>query len=162
MPAHDFEAAEAMQEGVKIEDKEVAGLGDPNAPESFSVWAYDLTGKPKVTNKIKTGILVGEMIEGIPAVGGSSPNSLVATDKYVFVSNGNNDNISVIDPKLGKITNTIDLQLDDRLGRWKGVIPFGLALSPDQKRLYVAESGTAGICAATFSNRSSTCWDLIA
>jgi YVTN family beta-propeller protein len=130
-----------MREGVKIEDKEVAGLGDPNAPESFSVWAYDLSGKPKVTNKIKTGILVGEMIEGIPAVGGSSPNSLVATDNYVFVSNGNNDNISVIDPKLGKITNTIDLQLDDRLGRWKGVIPFGLALSPDQKRLYVAESG---------------------
>ena len=57
------------------------------------------------------------------------------------MSNGNNDNISVIDPKLGKIVNTIDPQLDDRLGRWKGVIPFGLAISPDQKRLYVAESG---------------------
>ena len=139
-PAFGFGTRE-MREGVKIEDKEVLGLGDPNAPESFSVWAYDLSGKLKVTNKIKTGILVGEMIEGIPAVGGSSPNSLVATDKYVFVSNGNNDNISVIDPKSGKITNTIDLQLDDRLGRWKGVIPFGLALSPDQKRLYVAESG---------------------
>jgi len=139
-PAFGFGTKE-MREGVKIEDKEVLGLGDPNALESFSVWAYDLTGNPKVTNKIKTGILVGEMIDGIPAVGGSSPNSLVATNKYVFVSNGNNDNISVIDPKLGKITNTIDLQLDDRLGRWKGVIPFGLALSPDQKRLYVAESG---------------------
>jgi len=139
-PAFGFNTQE-MREGIKIEDKEVSGLGDPNVPESFSVWAYDLAGKPKVTNKIKTGILVGEMIEGIPAVGGSSPNSLVATDKYVFVSNGNNDNISVIDPKLGKITNTIDLQIDGRLGRWRGLIPFGLAISPDQKRLYVAESG---------------------
>lgn len=130
-----------MREGIRVEDKDVAGLGDPNAPESFSVWAYDLTGKPKVKSKIKTGVLVGEMIEGIPAVGGSSPNSLVATDKYVFVSNGNNDNISVIDPKEGKIINTIQLKLDERLSRYKGVIPFGLAISPDQKRLYVAESG---------------------
>ena len=131
-----------MREGITIDGKEIAGLGDPNVPESFSVWTYDLSvSQPKVVSKIKTGILVGEKIDGIPAVGGSSPNSLVATEQYVFVSNGNNDNISVIDPKLGKIVNTIDLQLDDRLGRWKGIIPFGLALSPNQKRLYVAESG---------------------
>ena len=50
----------------------------------------------KVIAKIKTGHLVGAMVEGIPAVGGSSPNSIVATDEFVFVSNGTNDNISVI------------------------------------------------------------------
>lgn len=129
-----------MREGTVIDGKEVPGLGDPNVPESFSVWAIDLASK-QITAKVKTGVLVGEMVEGIPAVGGSSPNSIVATNDYVFVSNGNNDNISVIDPKAGKVLSHIKLQLDDRLGIYKGVIPFGLALSPDQRRLYVAESG---------------------
>jgi hypothetical protein len=53
----------------------------------------------KVIARIKTGNLVGQMVEGIPAVGGSSPNSLVATSDWLFASNGNNDNITVIDIK---------------------------------------------------------------
>ena len=80
-------------------------------------------------------------LKDIPAVGGSSPNSIVATDKYVFVSNGNNDNISVISIEKDTVVNTIYLKPDDRMKQFRGVIPFGLALSPDQKRLYVAESG---------------------
>jgi len=134
--------SEEMKEGIKNDTLEVEGLGDPNTPESFSVWSIDLTKeKPEVVSKVKTGVLVGEVVEGIPAVGGSSPNSLVATDKFVYVSNGNNDNISVIDAKQGTVVNSIELKLDERLGNLKGVIPFGLAISPDQKRLFVAEAG---------------------
>ncbi|MCY7350122.1 MAG: hypothetical protein LH606_05585 [Cytophagaceae bacterium] len=128
------------RDGMKLDSLEIPGLGDPNVPESFSVWAVDAATRT-VTAKVKTGILVGEKVEGIPAVGGSSPNSLVASDRYVFVSNGNNDNVSVIDPVAGKVVQTIDLQLDARLGRYRGTIPFGLALSPDGRRLYVAEAG---------------------
>ena len=80
------------------------------------------------------------MVEGIPAVGGSSPNSMVATDKYVFVSNGTNDNISVISIEQDTVVNTI-LKPDERIRQFRGVIPFGLALSPDKNGLYVAESG---------------------
>ena len=36
---------------------------------------------------------------------------------------------------------TIYLKPDSRIRQFRGVIPFGLALSPDRKRLYVAESG---------------------
>jgi YVTN family beta-propeller protein len=134
--------SEEMKSGIKNDTLEVEGLGDPNAPESFSVWAIDLTKeKPEVISKVKTGVLVGEEVEGIPAVGGSSPNSLVATDKFVYVSNGNNDNISVIDASQNKVITSIELKLDERLGNLKGVIPFGLAISPDQKRLFVAEAG---------------------
>jgi YVTN family beta-propeller protein len=62
-----------MKEGVKNDSIEAAGLGDPNAPESFSVWAIDITKEtPEVITKIKTGVLVGEEKEGIVAVGGSS------------------------------------------------------------------------------------------
>ncbi len=138
-PAFGFNTQQ-MREGIHTDTLDVPGLGDPNVPESFSVWAIDAATR-QVTAKVKTGVLVGEKLDGIPAVGGSSPNSIVATNQYVFVSNGNNDLISIIDPKSQKIVRNIDLQLDPRLGRLKGVIPFGLSLSPDQKRLYVAESG---------------------
>jgi len=138
-----------MREGYQTGDIEVPELGDPNAPESFSVWAVDVSSvnqphqpnQPSVTHRIKTGFLVGEKIEGIPAVGGASPNSLVATEKFVFVSNGNNDCVSVIDPAQGKVIQNIFLKPLPQLARHRGIIPFGLALSPDQKRLYVAESG---------------------
>jgi YVTN family beta-propeller protein len=86
-------------------------------------------------------VLVGEELDGISAVGGSSPNSMVATDKYVYVSNGNNDNISVIDAQQNKVVESIELKLDERLGNLKGIIPFGLTISRDQKRLFVAEAG---------------------
>lgn len=131
-----------MKDGVKSDSIEFAGLGDPNAPESFSVWGIDVSNEiPAVISKVKTGVLVGEEIDGISAVGGSSPNSMVATDKFVYVSNGNNDNISVIDAIQHKVVESIELKLDERLKNLKGVIPFGLTISPDQKKLYVAEAG---------------------
>lgn len=129
------------REGYKTDKLDVPGLGDPNAPESFSVWSVDVSGEPKVSHKIKTGFLVGEAIEGIPAVGGASPNSLVASDKYIFVSNGNNDCVSVISLEKDTVIKNIMLQPDNRLSRFRGVIPFGLALSPDKKTLFVAEAG---------------------
>ena len=140
-----------MEEGIAA--KGIPALGSPNAPEAFSVWSYSKSGEDrvesikgvsdgwKVVSKIKTGFLVGQMVEDFPAVGGSSPNSVVATDQYVFVSNGNNDCVSVIDIKKDTVVATIALQPDPRLGKLRGVIPFGVAVSPDQKRLYVAESG---------------------
>ncbi len=141
-PAFAYQSKE-MKEGIHNDTIDIPGLGDPNAIEAFSVFTVDLSdaNHPKVVTKIKTGHLVGAKVEGIPAVGGSSPNSLAATDKYVFVSNGNNDNISVISTEKDTIVKTIFLKPDDRLKHFRGVIPFGLALSPDQKRLYVAESG---------------------
>lgn len=143
-----------MREGIKNDSVEIAGLGDPNAPESFSVWAIDLAkDTPEVVAKIKTGVLVGEAIDGIPAVGGSSPNSIVATDNAVYVSNGNNDNVSVIDIKRNVVVGSIELKPDDRLGNLKGVIPFGLAISPDQKKLFVAEAGINAVAVVDLESR---------
>jgi DNA-binding beta-propeller fold protein YncE len=145
-PAFAFGSKE-MINGIENDTISIPGLGDPNAIESFSVFAINLGDplKPEVVSKIKTGHLVGALVEGIPAVGGSSPNSIVATDKYVFVSNGNNDNISVISLEQDSVVNTIYLKPDNRVKQFRGIIPFGLALSPDHKRLYVAESGVNAI-----------------
>jgi len=145
-PPFGFDTEEAKY-GYRTDSTKVPGLGDPNAPESFSVWAVEVSNPEAahVTAKIKTGHLVGDLIEDIPAVGGSSPNSIVATDQYVFVSNGNNDNISVIDRASDSIVKEIFLQPHEAVRHFRGVIPFGLAISPDQKRLYVAESGINAI-----------------
>ena len=131
------------RDGYKKDSVDVPGLGDPNVPESFSVFKIDLSHPKdiKITAKIKTGFLVGQMVEDFPAVGGASPNSLVATNDYVFVSNGNNDCISVIDTKKDTVVNTIFIKPDERLRKFRGIIPFGLALSPDARRLFVAEAG---------------------
>ena len=99
-PAFGYGSKEA-EEGIKNDTLEVSGLGPQNSIEAFSVFTIDISdkGNPKVIAKNKTGHLVGSLVDGVPAVGGSSPNSLVATNDFVFVSNGNNDNISVIDIK---------------------------------------------------------------
>jgi len=145
-----------MKEGVTLGGVKVPGTGDPNVPESFSVWSVsvDNAAHPQIVARVKTGTLVGDKVEGIPAVGGSSPNSIVATSKYVFVSNGNNDNISVIDTRNNRIVKEIRLQLHEAINHFRGIIPFGLAVSPDEKRLYVAESGINAIGVIDISSLS--------
>jgi YVTN family beta-propeller protein len=153
-PAYAY-GSEEMKKGIKNDTLEIAGLGEMNDLESFSVWGFDVSERqPQIVNKIKTGILVGQEVEGIPAVGGSSPNCIVATDQFVFVSNGNNDNISMIDASTNNVVSNIELKLDARLGNLKGVIPFGLALSPDQKRLYVAEAGVNAVGVIDIATRT--------
>lgn len=153
------------QKGVKINDLDVSALGDPHSKDAFSVFIIDNSDKnnPHVTAKIKTGIQIGEKIEGIPAVGGASPNSIAATEEYAFVSNGTNDNISVIDIKSKKIVKTLQLTLDKRVNKYRGFIPYGLTLSPDQKRLYVAEAGINAIAVIDIAKMKvlghiTTCW----
>jgi YVTN family beta-propeller protein len=145
-PAFAYNSKE-MVEGIENDTISIPSLGDVNSLEAFSIFSINLEDKlePKVTAKIKTGHLVGALVEGIPAVGGSSPNSIVSTDEYVFVSNGTNDNISVISIEKDTVINTIYLKPDKRIRQFRGVIPFGLALSPDNKRLFVAESGINAI-----------------
>jgi YVTN family beta-propeller protein len=139
-PPFAFGTQEA-EEGVTLPDgRRVPGLGDPNAPESFSVWAVD-TASRQVVAKVKTGALVGELVEGIPAVGGSSPNSIAVSDDYVFVSNGSNDSVTVISRRTNAVVTDIPFKLHPAINSLRGMIPFGVALSPDGTRLYVAMSG---------------------
>ena len=141
-PAAGVPSKEAEQ-GQVVQGITVPGLGDPNDIAGMSVWTVDIS-KPRegrVLHKTKTGHLVGEELEDFPAVGGSSPNSIVATASFIYVSNGSNDSISVIDAATGSRVRDIDISLDDRVKHLRGMIPFGLALSPDEKHLYVAEAG---------------------
>jgi YVTN family beta-propeller protein len=146
--------SDEMVEGIHTDSLEIPGLGEMNSPEAFSVFTISLENpnEPEVIAKTKTGHLVGAMVEDIPAVGGASPNSLVATTDYVFVTNGTNDNISVISIEKDTIVNTIYLKPDKRIKQFRGVIPFGLALSPDNQKLYVACSGINAVAVVDAKN----------
>ena len=126
--------------GTVIDGKEIPGLGDPNAPESMSVFTIDLVNN-KVTSKLKTGHLVGEMIEDAEVIGGASPNSIAINDQYAYVTNATNDNIAVIDYRNGKIVRHIPIKVDPQLDEFRGLLPFGITLSKDGSRLYVALLG---------------------
>ncbi|QDK78685.1 phosphoesterase [Spirosoma sp. KCTC 42546] len=131
--AHTKESAE----GVEVEGRRIPGLGSPLADEAMSVWMVDLTTN-KILKRFKTGVQIGEMIEEAEVVGGASPNSVVAGRNYAFVSNATNDNISLIDYRNRKLAGTISLKVDPKLDRYRGLMPFGLALTADEKTLYVA------------------------
>ena len=122
----------------------VPGLGSPNAREASSVYAFDIANPmaPALRGTVKTGPLVGEVEEGIATFSGSHPNAIVAGPRAYYVSNGNNDSISILHPQTLKELSRVSLSvLDGADGRIKGVQPVALALSPDGRRLYVAEAG---------------------
>jgi DNA-binding beta-propeller fold protein YncE len=136
-PAFGFPSTEATK-GATVEGKQIAGLGDPNVPDSNSVFVIDIRdpAQPKVLEKVRTGIPVGDQ-----SVGGSSPGAVVAGKKEIFVSNAAQDSISVLNARTNKVEKTIVLEPADSVKGLRGVLPFGMALSPDKKRLYVACSG---------------------
>jgi len=142
-PPYGFPSEEA-EKGVGIDERFIPGLGSPHVPEAVSVWTISLDSN-KVVAKEKTGYRMGEMVEGVEVEGGSSPNSIAAGRNQVFVSNATNDNISVLDPHSGKLTGSIKLDIDKRIDSFRGLIPFGIELSNDESRLYVALSGLNSI-----------------
>jgi YVTN family beta-propeller protein len=123
-----------------VEGRKIPGVGSPKADEAMSVFTIDLKTN-KVIDKFKTGYQVGEMIEEAEVVGGASPNSIAVGKDFAYVSNATNDNISIIDYKNHKLLGHINITVDSRIDKYRGLLPFGITLSKDQKRLYVALLG---------------------
>lgn len=136
-PAFGFPSPEA-ENGTVVDRKQIPGLGDPNVPESNSVFVIDVQdpAQPSVVAKVRTGIPVGEH-----SVGGSSPGDVVAGKKYVFVSNAAQDSITILDARTNQVKKTVLLEPAPSVKGLRGVLPFGMALSHDEKRLYVACAG---------------------
>ncbi len=135
------------REGTVFEGRKIAGLGDVNTTDSFSVWGIDVSNpaSPKVFRKIKTGLLVGAPSDGGKTIGGSAPNYLVAQGSSLYVSNFNNDMIERIDLNTGKIVTHTRIVPSPLVAKLRGVSPCGMVVSPDGKRLYITESGINAI-----------------
>lgn len=142
------------EEGVRLPDgRFIPGLGSALADEAMSVWVVDLE-KDQVVKKLKTGYQIGEKVEDTEIVGGASPNSIASGSKYAYVSNATNDLIAVIDIRKNKIVKNIPLKVDPRIDRFRGVTPFGLCLSKDENRLYVACLGLNAVAVIDTKKRA--------
>ncbi len=149
----------------------VPGLGDPNVPESMSVYSYQLRDplvmsrgrgaraalSPSLLARTKTGLQVGEIENGIPSYGGSHPNAIAVSPTAIYVSNGFNDTVSVLDSstfkEIGRISLTTLKGADAYL---KGVQPVSLALSPDFQTLYVGEAGLSALAVVSVQGNGGT------
>ena len=137
-PAYGVPSKEA-EDGVDVNGLHVPGLGSPNHPDAMSVFSVDLAAG-RVVRRLKTGYLVGVDRDDIRTVGGASPGALVVGRARVYVANATNDTISIIDAASGASVNEIALTVSG-LERLRGVLPFGMALTADETRLYVACAG---------------------
>ena len=140
--------------GTVVEGKTIPGVGSPLSPEAMSVFSIDLVTN-KVIDKFRTGYQVGQMIEGTEVVGGASPNSVAAGKQYVYVTNATNDNISVIDYNNHRITANIQITVDKRIDKYRGLLPFGIALSGDEKTLYVSLLGFNAVAVIDVATRTT-------
>lgn len=141
--------------GYTWQGRKIPGVGDPLAPEAMSVYAIDLATN-KVIDRYKPGHQIGQMVEGAEVVGGSSPNSIAVGTRYAYVSNASNDNISVIDYHDHRIVSTIPIRVDSSIDRYRGLLPFGLTLSKDEKTLYVTLLGFNAIAVIDLETGTTT------
>jgi len=71
---------------------------------------------------------------------GLHPNEIIndKSGKFVYVTNSNSDNVTVINTTNDEITETISVRLQPEINPFFGDSPDGLCLSPDGRILYVA------------------------
>jgi YVTN family beta-propeller protein len=90
-----------------------------------------------------------------------NPNRMLLdhAGRYLFVAEDNSDSVDVIDTLSNKVVKTVRVAgpadaLPERLVHYRGLSPNSLALSPDQRTLYVTEGGIN--CVAVIDLFSST------
>jgi YVTN family beta-propeller protein len=81
-----------------------------------------------------SGKIIKELVVGL------HPNDIISdkTGRFVYVSNSNSDNVTVINTSEDIISETISVRLQPEINPFFGDSPNGLCLSSDQKILYVA------------------------
>ena len=142
-PPFGFPSKEAEQGAERVnasgQTVQIPGLGDPNVKESNSLTVIDVEdpAAPKVVKFIPTGLPFGQGING-----GSSPSAVAAHDTHIYVANGHNDSITVINARSLEVEDQILLRIPG-LENLRGVLPTGLAI--DGQTLYVAEAGINAI-----------------
>jgi YVTN family beta-propeller protein len=115
-------------------DKDVAGVPWGKARvDNINAGGATREGSVAVID-IKSGKIIKDIIVGL------HPNDIISdkTGKFIYVSNSNSDNISVINTSTDEISETISVRLQPEINPYFGDSPNGLALSPNGKTLYAA------------------------
>ncbi len=131
---------------------DVPALGDPNAPESNSVAVVHLAdaSKPRVRALVRTGLPFGRA-----SAGGSSPSGVVMFEGKLYVSNANQDTITIIDAATARVEGEIALRIPG-YESLRGVLPIGMAVVPGRNLLLIAEAGIDAIGVADLKTRRVT------
>lgn len=118
----------------EADDKNVAGLPWSSARvDNEKAGGATREGSVAVIDPA-TGKVIKEIITGL------HPNEIISDSKgrFIYVTNSNSDNVSVIDTRLDKVIETISTRLQPHINTFFGDSPNGISLSPDGKTLYVA------------------------
>lgn len=152
-PAFGFASSESLH-GVERTNASgqtisIPALGDPNASESNSLAVVNtnLPTRPFLEKFIATGLP-----HGGASAGGSGPAGVAATASKIYVSNGNQDSISVIDAATLEREPDILLRIPG-LEAYRGILPIGLAIDEGRGWLLTAEAGINAIGVIDFVTR---------
>lgn len=140
--------------GTLVEGKQIPGLGSPLHPDAMSVFTIDLENN-RVISKFKTGHQIGHTVEDVEVIGGASPNSIAVGKKFAYVTNATNDNITIIDHGQQKIVGHIPILVDERIDNLRGLLPFGITMSKDEKTLYVALLGFNAVAVIDIATKTT-------
>ncbi len=115
-------------------DKEVAGVPWTLAMvDNENAGGATREGSVTVINP-SNGKIIKEIVVGL------HPNEIISDrdGKYVYITNSNSDNVSVINTLTDEIDETISVRLQPEINPFFGDSPNGLCLSSDEKILFVA------------------------
>jgi YVTN family beta-propeller protein len=115
-------------------DKDVAGVPWGSARvDNLKAGGATREGSVTVIDP-SNGRIIKEIVTGL------HPNDIVAnkSGSFVYLTNSNSDNVSVINTKTDEISETISVRLQPEINPFFGDSPNGLCLSADEKSLYVA------------------------
>ncbi len=99
-----------------------------------------------------TGAVLKEIQTGL------HPNDLItdSEEKFVYVSNANSDHISVISTSTDQVTETISVRLNGEKNPYWGDSPNGLALSANNRTLYVCNGMDNALAVVELGQQSAT------
>lgn len=117
----------------EADDKEVAGVPWGNARVDNKAGGATREGSVAIIDP-DNGKIIKELVVGL------HPNEITndKDGKFVYVTNSNSDNITVINTSKDEITETISVRLQPGINPFFGDSPNGLSLSSNGRILYVA------------------------
>ncbi|HEX2969075.1 MAG TPA: bifunctional YncE family protein/alkaline phosphatase family protein [Bacteroidales bacterium] len=99
-----------------------------------------------------TGKILKEILVGL------HPNEIISDAKgnFVYITNSNSDNVSVIRTDLDEVAETINVRMQPEINPFFGDSPDALALSSDNKTLYVANGMDNSVAVIRLGKTSSS------
>jgi YVTN family beta-propeller protein len=97
------------------------------------------------------GRIVKEILVGL------HPNEIISDKRgrFVYVTNSNSDNVSVINTMVNEVVETISVRLQPEINPFFGDSPNALCLSADEKTLYVANGMDNALAVVQLSKKAA-------